>query len=270
MRFILTLRPLTDRQPLIFNYQYPFMAWVYGRLNEADQQYAEFLHQRGYQVGQSLKNFKHFTFSNFQIARLTQPIKSGDSYMKLSNEPIKVLVSFYIDKAAEDFIVGLFRNQTISIYDNSHRASFNIERIESLPEEDFSSEQVTFQTLSPIVVARKKADGKDDYLSPEDPGFAAYFAYNLLEKYGSINPDAMKVDVETAARLVKFRLLRKDKLKSRLLTIKQDKASETKVRAFTNFSFEVSAPAEVLEVGFLGGFGKHSANGLGCCEVIVK
>ncbi|GGD80040.1 hypothetical protein GCM10011514_50020 [Emticicia aquatilis] len=246
------------------------MSWVYSRLNEADQQYAEFLHQRGYQVRRSLKNFKHFTFSNFQITRLAQPIKSGDSYMKLSVEPIKVLVSFFIDKAAEDFIVGLFRNQTVSIYDNTYRASFNIERIESLPNEDFSSERVTFQTLSPIVVARKKADGKDNYLSPEDPDFAAYFAYNLLEKYSSVHPDAMKVDVETAARLVKFRLLKKDKLKSRLLTIKQDKASETKVRAFTNFSFEVLAPADVLEVGFLGGFGKHSANGLGCCEVIVS
>ena len=61
MRFILTLRPLTGNQPLIFNYQYPFMAWVYGRLNEADQQYADFQHQKGYQVNRSLKNFKHFT-----------------------------------------------------------------------------------------------------------------------------------------------------------------------------------------------------------------
>ena len=270
MRFTLTLRPLTNKQPLIFNYQYPFMAWVYGRLNEADQQYAEFLHQKGYQVNHSLKNFKHFTFSNFQITRLAQPIKSGDSYMKLSEEPVKVLVSFYIDKAAEDFIVGLFRNQTVSIYDNSHRASFNIERIESLPIENFENQSVILQTLSPIVVARKKADGKDEYLSPEDPEFAAYFAYNLMEKYNSVNPDAMKVDVETAARLVKFRLLKKDKLKSRLVAIKQDKASETKVRAFTNFSFEVSAPAEVLEVGFLGGFGKHCANGFGCCEVVAK
>ncbi len=268
MRFILTLCPLTDNQPLIFNYQYPFMAWVYGRLNEADQQYAEFLHQKGYQVHSSLKNFKHFTFSNFQIARLAQSPKPGDKYMKLSNEPIKVLVSFYIDKAAEDFIVGLFRNQIVSIYDAVHRASFNIERIESLPNETFGNQALVLQTISPMVVARKKADGKDDYLSPEDPDFAAYFAYNLMEKYNSVNPEATKVDVETAARLVKFRLLKKDKLKSRLVAIKQNKTSETKVRAFTNFSFEVSAPAEVLEVGFLGGFGKHSANGFGCCEVV--
>lgn len=48
------------------------------------------------------------------------------------------------------------------------------------------------ETLScPIVVARKKSDGKDEYLSPEDPEFAAYFAYNLMEKYNSVNHDAM-------------------------------------------------------------------------------
>ena len=268
MRFVLTLRPLTDRQPLIFNYQYPFMAWIYGRLNDADEAYANFLHQRGYQSNHSLKNFKHFTFSNFQIARLAKPIKAGDSCMLLSTEPVKVLISFFIDKAAEDFIVGLFRNQTLSIYDSAQRASFNIERIESLAGESFGSKPVLFQTISPMVIARKKADDKDEYLSPEDPDFATYLAFNLMEKYNSINPDAIKVDITTAGNLVKFRLIKKDKLKSRLVTIKQDKSSETKVRAYTNFIFELTAPPEVLEIGFYGGFGKHNANGFGCCEVV--
>lgn len=268
MRFILTLRPVKDKQPLIFNYQYPFMSWIYGRLKEADEDYAKFLHQKGYQSNHSLKNFKHFTFSNFQIERLAQPVKAGDSCMYLSTEPIHVLVSFFIEKAAEDFIVGLFRNQTVGIYDTSYEAFFNIERIETLPDQHFESQTSILQTLSPMVVARKKADGKDEYLSPEDANFAAYFAYNLMEKYNSINPDAMKVDIETASRLVKFKLLKKDKLKSKLVHIKQDKASATKVRGFTNFSFELTAPPEVLEVGFLGGFGKHSANGLGCCELL--
>lgn len=246
------------------------MSWIYGRLHETDQAYAQFLHQSGYQTNYSLKNFKHFTFSNFEISRLSKPIKAGDSCMWLSNEPIRVLVSFFIDKAAEDFIIGLFRNQTLSIYDTMYQASFNIERIESLPNQVFTDKAVVLQTISPMVVARKKTDGNDEYLSPEDTDFAAYFAFNLIEKYNSLHKEAIKVDIGTAAQLIKFKLLNKEKMKSRLVYIKQDKISETKVRAYNNFCFELTAPSEVLEVGFWGGFGKHSANGFGCCELVEK
>lgn len=63
MRFKLTLAPVRDRQRLLFNYQYPLQAWIYGRLANADAEYAGFLHERGYQVPESRKAFKHFTFS---------------------------------------------------------------------------------------------------------------------------------------------------------------------------------------------------------------
>lgn len=268
MRFILTLKPLSNSQALLFNYQHPFMAWIYGRLKDADEEYATFLHSRGYKADDSRKTFKHFTFSSFHIPHLAKPIRKGDTCMWISNEPISVIVSFFIDKAAEDFIMGLFQNQTVSIYDSQYKADFIIERIESLTNEVFDSRPVLLRTISPMVIAEKRKDGMDEYLSPTDPRFSKYFALNLFEKYNSVYANVLKVDAETASHLIRWSLVDDNKLKSRLISIKQNKADGTKVRAFTNFTFEVSAPPKILEVGFLGGFGKFCSHGMGCCEVI--
>lgn len=267
MRFILTLKPLYSLQTLLFNYQHPFMAWIYGRLKDADEEYATFLHSKGYKADDSRKTFKHFTFSSFHIPHLAKPIKKGDTCMWIGNEPISVIVSFFIDKAAEDFIMGLFQSQTVSIYDARHQANFLIERIESLPNEVFENQSVLLQTISPMVIAEKRKDGMDEYLSPTDPRFAKYFALNLFEKYNSVYENDLKVDAETASHLIRWRLVDESKLKSRLISIKQNKADSTKIRAFTNFIFVVSAPPKILEVGFLGGFGKFCSHGMGCCEV---
>lgn len=268
MRFRLTLKPLSNSQALLFNYQHPFMAWIYGRLKDADEAYATFLHGRGYKAEDSQKTFKHFTFSSFKISHLAKPIKKGDTCMLLSSDAISVIVSFFIDKAAEDFIMGLFQHQTVSIYDARHKADFIIERIESLPNEVFDNRPVLLRTISPMVIAEKRKDGMDDYLSPTDPRFAKYFALNLFEKYNSVYENDLKLDAETASHLIHWSLVHESRLKSRLISIKQNKANGTKVRAFTNFIFEITAPAQILEVGFLGGFGKFCSHGMGCCEVV--
>ncbi|AEI51281.1 hypothetical protein [Runella slithyformis] len=114
MRFRLLLRPLRDRQPLLFNYQYPLQAWLYGLLHTADAAYADFLHRQGYAVENSRKSFKHFTFSSLQLPK-GAPILRGAAYIPLRLEPIGLLVSFWVDKAAEDFIIGLFQQQ-LSLY----------------------------------------------------------------------------------------------------------------------------------------------------------
>lgn len=268
MRFIITLKPVTERQPLLFNYQYPFMSWIYGRLQDADQDYAAYLHQNGYPVTHSLKSFKHFTFSNFIIPQhIIQKIKAGDPCMWLTREPIQVIVSFCIDKAAQDFIIGLFNEQRLRLFNHQYQAEFVIERVESLPEIILGN-SIQLKTLSPMLVGKTRTDGSTEYLSPKDPDFAAFFAFNLTEKYKSLYPNSVSLDLHSSAQLIHFKLLRHDKMKSRPIQIKENKKNGTKVRPFTNFSFELSGPTEILRVGYYGGFGKNCANGLGCCEIL--
>ena len=274
MRFKLHLRPIRDGQKLLFNYQYPLQAWLYNLISQADQEYAHFLHNRGYEVPNSRKTFKHFTFSSLQITK-ANPVKKGDTYIHLRSEPLTLIVSFYIDKAAEDFVIGLFQHQEMSLYNREFRADFIVERVETLPLPDFKSHEsnkatMTFRTISPMVIA-EKVDDKDQYLSPTDEKFARYFALNLYDRYSSLQGGmTMKMDAFTAQNIVQFKLLSDPtKVKMRGFTVKEGKEkSETKVIGYYNFSFEVSAPLAMLEIGFLGGMGKECAMGCGAAEVL--
>jgi CRISPR-associated endoribonuclease Cas6 len=268
MRFKLYLKPQRDQQRLLFNYQYPLQAWIYRLLHNADADYADFLHGRGYALTGSRKTFKHFTFSNLQIPK-TEKVKPGDTYMVIRSESVTLTVSFYVDKAAEDFVVGVFQNQELNIYNRDYRADFVVERVESLPQPAFDNSCV-FKTLSPMVVA-EKVNGLDQYLSPTDEAFGRFFAVNLVDKYRSLQTEpTIQLDAETAQRLVKFELLSEpERIKKRGVLAKECKDSQqTKVIGYHNFTFRLTAPTELLEVGYWGGFGKHCSMGCGCVEVV--
>ena len=272
MRFKLYLKPQHDRQQLLFNYQYPLQAWIYRLLHNADAEYADFLHGRGYELTDSRKTFKHFTFSNLQIPK-TEKVKPGDTYMVLRTEECLTLtVSFYVDKAAEDFVVGLFQNQQLNIYNSDYRADFVVERVETVPLHPVWEEKsAVFRTISPMVVA-EKLNGIDQYLSPTDETFARFFAVNLIDKFRTLqSAPTMHVDAEIALRLVKFELLSEpERIKKRGIKVKESKESQqTKVIGYHNFSFKLTAPAELLEVGYLSGFGKYCSMGCGCVEVVA-
>jgi CRISPR-associated endoribonuclease Cas6 len=270
MRFRLYLKPLRDRQQLLFNYQYPLQSWLYGLLHRADESYATFLHQEGYTLTDSRKNFKHFTFSALQIPK-TEKIKPGDTYMVLRSETIGLIVSFYVEQAAEHFIMGLFQNQRLSLFNREVQADFVVERVETLPDrvEGGGTRTLCLQTLSPLVVSEKE-NGLDQYLAPTDEPFARLLALNLVDKYRSIAPGALpEMDAYLAERLVKFRLLSDpDKIKTRKMKVKENKDAETKVVGYHNFQFELTAPVEILEVGYFGGLGRYNAMGCGCVEVV--
>ncbi len=270
MRFQLYLRPLRDQQSLLFNYQYPLQSWLYGLLHRADENYADFLHQTGYAVANGNKTFKHFTFSALQIPR-TEKVKPGDTALVLRCAMISLVVSFYVDEAAEKFIGGLFQDQRLSLFNQQHQADFVVERVETLPDriEGKGTHPLHLQTLSPLIVSEKE-NGLDQYLAPTDEPFARLLALNLVDKYRSIFPDKLpEMDAHLAERLVKFKLVSDpSKIKTRKMKVKENKGAETKVVGYHNFQFELTAPVEMLEVGYFGGLGRYNAMGCGCVEVV--
>ena len=274
MRFKLHLKPVRDGQKLLFNYQYPLQAWLYGLIAQADEDYANFLHNRGYEVPNSRKTFKHFTFSSLQITN-AKSIRKGDTYIQLRSDNVTLVVSFLMDKAAEDFIVGLFQHQAMSIYNRELRADFVVERVETLELPHFSNTEsnktvIAFKTISPMVIAEKIGD-LDQYLSPVDDAFARFFALNLYDRYCSLQGgETMKMDAFSAQNVIQFKLISdSERIKKRGFAVKEgNEKSETKVISYYNFSFEVTAPLAILEVGFLGGMGKECAMGCGCVDVI--
>jgi CRISPR-associated endoribonuclease Cas6 len=271
MQFKLTLRPTANQTLVPFNYAYRLSGFIYSVLADADAQYACFLHEQGYEYS-STRRFKLFTFSDLIMPNACLDAKAGGMWV---NSPyIEWVVSFYIDTAAQHFIMGLFQDQRCMIASPRHRAEFIIERVEAVSVE-ITGETVTLRTLSPVVIAQKDERGIDQYLHPADAQFGPLLVSNLLAKYRSVQAvvpagETSNDDLDTTS--LTYRLLpnpgRNATLpKSRLLTIKEDSREETKVRGYYGFSFELSGPIDLLELAVLAGVGRYNAEGFGAVRV---
>ncbi len=262
MQFKLTLRP-TSRQTLVpFNYAYRLSAFIYAVLAEAYQQYATFLHGQGYEYS-STRRFKLFTFSDLIIPNARVDTKAGGLWVMTPH--IEWVVSFYVDKAAQHFIMGLFQDQRCVIATPRHRAEFIIERVEAVPVE-IPTNTVQLRTLSPVVIAEKDERGMDQYLHPADVPFGPLLIDNLLAKWNSIPRPVSAGDSSTddfATSAITYRLLPDREPRSRLITIKEDSRAQTQVRGYYGFTFELSGPKEILELAVLAGIGRYNAEGFG-------
>ncbi len=262
MRFKLYLRPFTVRPRIMWNYHYPLSSWLYGIIATADESYANFLHNTGYELS-SRKRFKHFTFSDLRC----KIGKSDTKGFEVVSPLIEWTVSFYLEKAAESFIIGLFQDQEIRLFDKFHEANFTIERVETLAE-PLIAKTTRFKATSAMVVAEKLND-IDQYLEPTDERFGKYLIEGLKDKYLSTMVEQGKqVNPVFQHQEISFRLIEANNVKSRKVTIKEGKSSATEVRGFRNFEFELTAPEEIISVGFYGGFGKEASQGFGFCEVV--
>ncbi|MDJ1473777.1 CRISPR-associated endoribonuclease Cas6 [Xanthocytophaga flava] len=257
MRLKLTLQKTGSQSTLPINYAYPLSSWIYKVIGKADETYADFLHNSGYSAGQ--KRFKFFTFSALQIPRFD--IRKGSDRIAVLSDEVGLMVSFYTDKAAENFVMGLFAEQEFRLGDRISQVDFRVKQVESLAWQ-IPSETVHLRTLSPLVVSRKNDRGHDDYYSPLQEGYQELLFTNLLDKYIA---SGQSLQASWANAPMEFRLLSAEP-KARLITLKDHSPEATKIKGYL-FDFELTAPRKLLEIGLLGGFGRYNAEGFGCCEV---
>jgi len=263
MRLRLNLQVNQQHKTLPLNYQYPVSAWIYQRIAVADMDFASWLHNTGYRIRN--KNFKLFTFSNLDIPK--RKIER-DRLIVLSSDA-KLIISFHVDKAAENFIIGLFQNQKFEIGDRISKAQFQVETVESLPVPEFRAE-MQFRCLSPVCVSRtviRKGKKMPEYLSPEHPEFERIFFDNLIFKYLAARNGSSVEEEKSVHESSEFKLTLLGKSKSRLITIKTGQPQQTRVRGYF-FRFRITAPPELLRFGYQAGFGEKNSLGFGCVEVI--
>jgi len=260
MQFNLTLRCLDEKPVLPVNYQYELSAWIYKVLQNADAEYSAFLHGRGYTTGR--KSFKLFCFSQLQAAQYRI---EGDRLLLRSREA-RLRIGFYLDRAAEEFVRGLFSEQQFRLGDRISQARLSVQTVEMVPLHLYDG-PLRIRMRSPIVVARKRPDSlPDEYLHPDDPDFAPLLFLNLLEKYRAATgtePPAWWDSSRFGYHIAPDREPR-----SKLITIKTGTAAQTRVKGWM-LDFLMDAPRELVEVGILAGFGKENAQGFGCGEVVA-
>lgn len=262
MRLRLTL----DHQPkqiLPVNYHYLVSSWIYHTLGNADHEFATQLHQQGYDFGG--KKYKLFTFSALQPRWFDLNKKEG-SFI-LAQSPTILELSFYMDEALQHFVIGLFKDQRFCLSSGKFRADFEVRSIEVLPRPVFQN-PMRFHLQTPLCISHDVEGEKyAQYLHPEADAFGKLLLQNLMRKQlattaipqpaHSLESDAMSVQPYN------FNILTTPR--SKLLTIKT-----TKVRGYL-FDFEITAPAELLEIGFFAGFGeKNSSLGMGMGRVLNK
>jgi CRISPR-associated endoribonuclease Cas6 len=261
MRFFITLLPQSNNPAIPFSYPYALAAVIYKKLADADEAYAQFLHQEGYVVNGSAKHFKFFTFSSLQGS-----FGVAGNALQLKSPTAGLVLCSHIPEFAQRFITGIFKNQQITIGGRGAKSTFTVQQIEALPpaftSNDNTIHRVELSLLSPLVVTRHNQRGYDDYLLPEDPDFIAMLQLNLVDKLKAAYSENYEGLFTITPRYQPGRL------RSRLVTIKEGEASETKVRGYTGFTLEITAPGKVIQMGLDSGLGAMNSIGFGCVEVI--
>jgi CRISPR-associated endoribonuclease Cas6 len=261
MQFKIVLQCLDEKPVLPLSYQYELSAWIYRVIENADADFAAQLHQRGHQTPLR-KSFKLFCFSQLDVPRRRI---EGDR-LHIECREVSFLIGFYIDRTAEEFVRGLFQAQRFVLGDRNTQAAFSVKTVEVRhPLSLRDGEPVRIRARSPIVVARKRDEGRpDEYLHPDDPDFGRLLFLNLVEKYRAATGEEPPRFWDAAQ--FGYRRVGSEP-KSKLITIKSGKAAQTRVKGYL-FDFELQAPAALVELGLLAGFGRMNGEGFGLGEVV--
>ena len=208
-RLILEVNRSAFGNVLPINYQYEQSAVIYRILSQANEAYAEWLHENGFQT-ESGKRFKLFTYSRLKIEQRQMLLQ--EERIRIWSDTVEWQISFLPEKSTEKFIQGLFANQTFEIGDKKSVVQFNVKNVEVIPSPEFT-EEMEFLTMSPICLRQKRTDGSTAYLSPSDEPAQMAILTGLLSRYESFY--GKPFDGDTSA----FRFTLLDEPKSVLVKI---------------------------------------------------
>lgn len=234
---------------LPINYQYEQSAVIYRVLASGNENYAQWLHSNGFALDK--KQFRLFNFSPLVIASRKQ---MGDRILIFS-DTVEWYITFLPDKSTENFIKGIFTDRIFQLGDRQSKVQFQVQSVEALPPMRFESE-MSFKTISPMVISRKEENGRIAYLSPLDPYVEDSVLYSLTEKYKAFYDSPFTEDISA----YKFTLLNTPKEK--LITIKAGTPEETKVKGY-KCSFKICLPEILMKIMYETGIGSKGSQGFG-------
>ena len=255
MRFKLTLQvnPSAFGCKIPLNYNYELGSLIYKILSKSDRNFSEWLHENGFQSRN--KKFKLFTFSRLHIPEYR--IEGG--FLRILCDTIEWQLSFLPERSTQEFIQGLFHEQTFELGTREANVQFFVREVSVIAPPSFS-DTMLFETLSPICISKQRTDGGIDYLSPDAPQAVALIRQNLLNKYKAFTGKDFSADFDFG-----FDVLSKPK--SSLITIKSGTPAQTRVRGFM-CEFRLSAPAELIKIMYEAGVGEKGSTGFGMCKAI--
>ena len=257
MRFKLTLQvqPSVSGRELPINYNYECSSAIYRTLSRSDENYSLWLHENGFVTGG--KRFKLFSFSNLIIPQYG--IDKQRQRLIIKSDTVEWFISFLPEKSTQQFIEGVFRQQTFHIGDKISGVEFQVREVQIMLPLDYQ-EEMCFDTLSPVCVSKRRDDGKSDYLSPSDPSYVKGLLTGLLARY-----EAYYGKEYTGEVYCDFQVLNEPK--SVLVKIKTGTPQQTFVRGY-RYRFKVSLPEPLMRIGYESGWGEKGSLGFGALGVV--
>lgn len=259
MRFKLTLQiqPEVMGRELPINYQYPLQGVIYHTLEKSDLQFSTWLHENGYQ--QNGKRFKLFTFSNLIVPQYG--IDKQRERLIVKSDFVMLYITFLPEKSTQQFIQGLFQQQTFQVADRISGVQFLVREIQVMPSLDYQPDMI-FRTMSPVCVSFRNERGYMDYLSPTDPRYEQGILTGLLDRYNTIYGTPFNGTPYCHLQLL-------NEPKSSLVRIKAGTPSETRVRGY-RYQFKLDLPEELMHIAYESGLGEKGSMGFGMIEAQEK
>jgi CRISPR-associated endoribonuclease Cas6 len=239
---------------LPINYNYLLASVIYGFLDQSNPEYAYFLHEDGYSLGD--KKFKLFTFS--QLMAQKREIK--DDYICFRSS-----LTWYVSSPQEEFLgsfaASLLDQRVVRI--NDIPLQVNDVDIPRMPR---FQERMRFRCLSPITMSTKREFNGEvvmHYLLPDEAEFSDLVRQNLIRKYEIVygrKPRDDSFEMEFEAGYISKRGGRI----TRLVRYK-----DIDIRGVL-CPFRAYGSPELMFVGYECGFGDKNSAGFGMVEVFNR
>lgn len=262
MRFKIDLICTGKRRFLPVNYQYYISSWIYKRIGEADQEFAQFLHSEGY--GEGNRRFKFFNFGPLNMKPYRPHWERG--VFELQGNGVSLEISFFLPEIAQPFIRGLFLNNEVFIGNRINGVLLKAEQVQVLPDPEFKKTMM-YQLYSPGCISRpaRKEEAYAQYLSPDDPEYIPRLIENVKTKFqAAMNVPAMAGQASEKEIDLTIAII-SEQPKSKLVTVKALSDKETKIRGWL-FECVVTAPVEVQQFIYDVGLGEKGSLGFGMVE----
>ena len=262
MRLHLLLHPQRKHTAIPFNYIYSLSSAIYRWIEDSSPAYSSFLHNKGFSIEGTIKKFRHFCFSQLNIPR--RKIFNGS--IIILTPTVDWYISMPVEESVQHLVTGIFERQEFFIGDEENR--FVVEQVETLPDPPWER-IMKFRMLSPVTVSiPEDRNGKfmPHYLQPDDPHLNEALRTNILNKYLSLyNHPPSNTDFRCTLDQ-KFISDRGGITKiTKLITIKEGRQDETKVRGFM-CPLTIEGNPELIKLAYESGLGEKGSMGFGMIE----
>lgn len=197
-----------------------------------------------------------FNFSNLIV--LERKIY-GDRMLILS-DTVELTISFLYENETENMVLNAFDRLIFTIGDMKSRIRLKVIQIEKLSQPVFSS-SMSFIARSPIVLQNFETTKYVRFLSPTEDDYLDNFIDCLVEKYENFN------DLPISNMTGHYSMQLITDPKSKLLEISSNQKELIKGYLFR---FNITAPVELLEIGYKIGFGDKNHLGFGFCDILYN